>query len=38
MLLLYVAYALQCIGFALYPPASVSYADERFGERDKDKA
>lgn len=38
MMLLYVAYALQCIGFALYTPASVSYADERFGERDKNKA
>ena len=38
MELLYVAYALQCIGFALYTPASVSYADERFGEQDKNKA
>ena len=36
--LLYVAYAMQFMGFALYMPCSVSYGNKLFGEGDKSKA
>lgn len=38
MAMLYVAYAIQVVSFAIATPASISYANRRFGEGDKNKA